>query len=383
MSRESEQEVDYTVTELLSGEILSPEKQEIVDKWLEKEENRKKFYRMQCLRAAIYALETGKKVNGEKKWKELAASIKPHSRWQRFLPYAALMILLIGTGLLLHTQHKKPEVYAERLAGETIVPGHKQALLTLSDGRQIILSDSLSPLKEQNGSMIRNTGSQLVYDLRDTCASLVYNTIQVPRGGEYKLTLSDGSTIWINSESEVTYPVTFGHQEREIRLKGEAFFDIQKSGERPFIVRTTQFNIRVTGTQFNIRTYPDEIASATLARGGIQVEKNNLITRLVPGQQASLINGQIEVKEVDLEEAMAWRNEVFCFRQRPLGSLLNEIARWYDLDLFYQNPEARNYHFTAWFRRSTSIHELINILEKTGNIKFELKGKTLTVRTNY
>lgn len=365
---------------LLTKEEITTEEQNIFKEWIRKVNNQKKFRELQNIRSAIYAIGVSKQVNSERGWEICRRQLKFQRRNLRFLPYAAA-VLVVGLGISLGILNKRPQVAPPVLpVSQQVVPGQKQAVLTLSTGQQVILSDSLSPMTEKNGTTIQNTGSQLVYNQSDTSDILVYNTVTVPRGGEYKLTLSDGSVVWVNSESEITYPVTFSANTREITLKGEAFFEIKKDNNRPFIVRTHQFDIRVTGTQFNVRSYPEDIASATLAQGSIQLEESNHITPLEPGQQASLINGRIQVRDIDLEEAIAWRYEAFCFKHRPLESLLNEIARWYDIEIFYQNNEVRNYHFTAWFRRSTSIHELMGILEKTEQIKLELKGKTLTVR---
>lgn len=361
-------------------EKLSPDEEAMFGAWMQEEGNRKKYYELSRIRSAIYAHRMSEKLNSEEEWDKLSQRLRPHRRSLRFLPYAAA-VLVVGLGISFGILNNRPQAVSPvQPMSQQVVPGQKQAVLTLSTGQQVILSDSLSPMTEKNGTTIQNTGSQLVYNQSDTSDILVYNTVTVPRGGEYKLTLSDGSVVWVNSESEITYPVTFSANTREITLKGEAFFEIKKDSNRPFIVRTSQFDIRVTGTQFNVRSYPEDIASATLAQGSIQLEESNHITPLEPGQQASLINGRIQVREIDLEEAIAWRYEAFCFKQRPLESILNEIARWYDIEIFYQNNEVRNYHFTAWFRRSTPIQELMGILEKTEQIKLELKGKTLTVR---
>lgn len=377
-----EQEIEDIIIGLLCGEKLSPERQLLFDEWMEDENHREQYYKLKRLRASIYACKISEQINLAKNRMEMNQKLKPRRKLRRFLPYAAAVIMALGVGIPVMILKNQKQTPTSVVATASLpVPGQNKVVLTLSTGQHVILSDSLPPMTEQNGTTIRNSKNELVYQPNDTVHQLVYNIITVPRGGEYKLTLSDGSTVWINSESELTYPVSFGNQNRQIRLKGEAFFDIRKDSSRPFIVHTGQFDIQVTGTRFNIRTYPEDFASATLIEGGILLEKDNTQTHLTPGQQASLVNEQILVKEVDTEEAVAWLNDAFCFKQRPLESLLNEIARWYDLEICYQQEEARAYHFSAWFRRSTPIHELIQILEKTGDIKLELKGRTLTVKS--
>lgn len=376
-------EIEDIIDKSLSERPLSEEEKKHFDHWMLDSKHREDFSEWQRIRSAIYAIGMSKQIHSEKSWEQFNKRIRKHKRDLRFLPYTAAAVVVLSLGLLFWLSTNQHKVQPNFIpVSQQIVPGQGQTILTLSTGRQIILSNSLVPMTEKNGTIIHNTGSELTYTTTDTATTPVYNTITVPRGGEYKLSLSDGSTVWVNSESEITYPVSFGRDKRRITLKGEAFFEIRTDSCRPFIVQTEQFAVRVTGTQFNVRTYPQEVASATLTQGNIQLEETNRITRLLPGQQASLIEGQVQVKEVDVEEAIAWRYEAFCFKQRRLESLLNEIARWYDLEILYHDPIVRDYHFTAWFRRSTPINELIEILEKTQQIKLELKGKILIVKTN-
>lgn len=377
-------EIENILKKLLSNkEEISLEEQDLFDIWMQDANHQQEFYELKRIESGIYAVGMGKKINCEEGWKRVCGQLKTSTKIFRLLPYAAA-ILIMGLGITLWFLMEYPQMPSTTITiGQEISQSLPKVMLTLSTGQQIALSDSLSPMIETNGTSIKKIGNQLVYNTTDTASVLVYNTITVPRGGEYKLALSDGSIIWLNSESELTYPVNFGRDKREITLTGEAFFEVQKDTTRPFIVRTNQFAIRVTGTRFNVRNYARETASATLAEGSIQLEENNRVTPLRPGQQASWVEGEVQVKEIDIEEAIAWRYGAFCFKQRRLESLLDEIARWYDLEIRYQDTATRDYHFTAWFRRNTPLQELIGILEKTQQIKLELKGKTLIVKTNH
>lgn len=366
------------------GFPLSKEEQAFLDTWLESPINRKRFREEGRIHSAVFAIGMSRRIDCDKGWDRLLRRISRRKRIYRFLSYAAAAVLTVGVGMLLYLSHRQiPAQHDIPTVASRMVSDRNRGVLTLSTGERVTLSGDLPAMTEQNGTTIQNTGQQLVYTSADTEAPLAYNTIAIPRGGEYRLVLSDGSSVWINSASEITYPVSFSGDKREIRLKGEAFFDIRKDDTRPFIVRTEQFDIRVTGTCFNVRNYPREIPSATLVQGHILMEKNGETAGLHPGQQASLVGGKIRIEDVDIEEIIAWRHEAFCFRQRPLESLLEEIARWYDIDIVYQDDEARNCHYTAWFRRSTPLEELVGILEKTRQVKLELKGKTLIVKTNH
>ena len=358
---------------------LTSEEQRIFDEWMKESGNRQKLYEWQRLESAIYALGTSQKANSEEGWKKINKRISRHRL--RLLPYAAAAIVVLCLGIAIHlftsTVPTNPLLSSVNKQEKT---AQKQVTLTLSTGQQIALSDSLSTMREANSTHIQKIGNQLVYNTTDTTSQPVYNTITIPRGGEYKLVLADHTIVWLNSESQLTYPVAFNGDTRELRLIGEAFFEVTKDVHKPFIVHTSQFDIRVTGTQFNVRTDPEERESATLAEGSIQLERNHRVYQLEPGQQAYLQDQEIKVKEVDLQDAIAWRYDAFSFKEEPLGNIMNELSRWYDVPIFYLNPEVKKLHFTAWFRRNSSLEEVIGILRKTQKINVELKGKTVTVR---
>ena len=290
------------------------------------------------------------------------------------------MILPLSLGVFLLIRENKQEkvVYAE----VPVQPGKKQAVLTLSSGLQVMLADTIVHVNEK-GMVISNfPDKELVYKImNDTMKTeTIYNTVTVPRGGEYKLVLADGTTVWLNSDSHIRYPVTFSSNTRQVELEGEAYFEVAKDVEKPFIVRMNEYNVRVTGTQFNVRNYSNESLATTLVEGGVQIERKGKVDRLRPGQQAVLENNEIRIRVVNVEEQVAWRHGAFGFTQCRLENIMEELARWYDVDVFYMNQQVKDYHFSAWFKRSSSINEVINILEKTKKISLDLKGRILTVK---
>ena len=290
------------------------------------------------------------------------------------------MILPLSLGVFLLIRENKQEkvVYAE----VPVQPGRKQAVLTLSSGQQVMLADTIVHVNEK-GMVISNfPDKELVYKImNDTMKTeTIYNTVTVPRGGEYKLVLADGTIVWLNSDSHIRYPVTFSGNTRQVELEGEAYFEVAKDVEKPFIVRMNEYNVRVTGTQFNVRNYLNESLATTLVEGGVQIERKGKVDRLRPGQQAVLENNEIRIRVVNVEEQVAWRHGAFGFTQCRLENIMEELARWYDVDVFYMNQQVKDYHFSAWFKRSSSINEVINILEKTKKISLDLKGRILTVK---
>lgn len=356
---------------------LTEKERQFLEGWLAEPGNRKRYQEWKRLEAAVYANGKSKEVDVYAAWERLRKDIARKRYILRTLPWAAAIALLIGCGALFLLQRgQQPTAPVAQQIQED--PTGK-IVLTLSDGRQVALSDSLGSLQEQNGTTIENGNQSLVYNPTDSTIAMVYNTIRIPRGAEYKLVLADGSQVWLNAESTITYPVAFQGETREVRLQGEAYFEIAKNKNQPFIVHTTQFDVQVTGTQFNVRAYPGEMESATLAEGGIQLEKGGKTYTLKPGQQAYLEEEEVQVRKVNLESAIAWRYNAFSFEETPLEEIMNELARWYNIHVFYLNPKVKELHFTAWFRRNCTLQEVIDILEKTGKINIELKGKTITV----
>lgn len=356
---------------------LTEKERQFLEGWLAEPGNRKRYQEWKRLEAAVYANGKSKEVDVYAAWERFRKDIARKRYILRTLPWAAAIALLIGCGALFLLQKgQQPTAPVAQQIQEDLTG---KIVLTLSDGRQVALSDSLGSLQEQNGTTIENGNQSLVYNPTDSTIAMVYNTIRIPRGAEYKLVLADGSQVWLNAESTITYPVAFQGETREVRLQGEAYFEIAKNKNQPFIVHTTQFDVQVTGTQFNVRAYPGEMESATLAEGGIQLEKGGKTYTLKPGQQAYLEEEEVQVRKVNLESAIAWRYNAFSFEETPLEEIMNELARWYNIHVFYLNPKVKELHFTAWFRRNCTLQEVIDILEKTGRINIELKGKTITV----
>lgn len=375
--------IDDIILAKLSGEVLTEEEEKLFQEWYATEGNRKQFYKLQCLQAGIRVNRQSKPIPTEAAWKALHHRIRPRLILKRAVRYAAAVILLSGLGISAYLVNIQRPAKSLLTQNENVLPGKKQAILTLANGEKIQLSDTLSRiLSQEKGVTINNNSHTLAYNLSGEADRSAYHTVTIPRGGEYVLVLADETKIWLNSESRITYPVAFAGKTRQITLEGEAYFEIAKDTTKPFIVHTDAFDIRVTGTQFNVRTYPGEPYSTTLTEGKVQLERAGTIDQLKPGQQAILRDNRIEIRNVDTEEAIAWRYETFSFKQRSLESILNELSRWYDINIFYQNPEVKTYHFTAWFKRSSSIEEVIGILEKTNKIKMQLQGKTITVKTN-
>ena len=371
--------IEEIIIKRLSEEHLSEEESAFFDKWYQNSSNREYYNDLLKIRSGIIASQVKERIDKRKAWNQVRPARKI-SLIRTLLKFAAIMILPLSLGVFLLIRENKQEkvVYAE----VPVQPGKKQAVLTLSSGQQVMLADTIVHVNEK-GMVISNfPDKELVYKImNDTMKTeTIYNTVTVPRGGEDKLVLADGTIVWLNSDSHIRYPVTFSGNTRQVELEGEAYFEVAKDVEKPFIVRMNEYNVRVTGTQFNVRNYSNESLATTLVEGGVQIERKGKVDRLRPGQQAVLENNEIRIRVVNVEEQVAWRHGAFGFTQCRLENIMEEIARWYDVDVFYMNQQVKDYHFSAWFKRSSSINEVINILEKTKKISLDLKGRILTVK---
>lgn len=362
----------------LTGEALSLEEKQRFEAWLEESCNKRKFVELQRITRAIWAVNSTKGIDEKYEWQKIISEIQGKRGVSRVWKYAvaASVALVCGIGIWFVLQRESLPV-----TENCIRPGGMMATLTLSDGRQYILNNRIEGrLSEDNGVIIQQTKtSQLTYQVKDSTIIDKYNTLEVPRGGEYILTLSDGSTIWLNSESRLTYPTVFTGETREVTLKGEAYFDIEKDSIHPFIVRSDRMDVRVLGTQFNMRVYPDEEQHTTLVSGAVELKSGNQKIRLRPGEQGKLSNNQLEIHHVQVGSFIAWKNGEFDFKGCRLENIFNELARWYDLEPCFQDQNARDYVFTAWFKRNSSIEDVISILEKTKDIKIKLSGRTMII----
>lgn len=323
---------------------------------------------------------------------ELLSSIARQKRRQirlrTWYTAAAVLLLILSSGLYFNNLKKSTTLIAKTESPRfknDVLPGDNRAILTLDDGSQINLDDAQNGvLASENNTDIRKTGSgQLEYSAGNKLIeSVKYNTLSTPMGGQYQLSLPDGSRVWLNSGSSIRFPTAFIGKERIIELKGEAFFDIRKNSKMPFIVRTNNsMDIRVLGTQFNVMAYDDEKSiNTTLVEGSVQILKESGTAFLEPGQAAILNKGtgKIKVAAADIEEAVAWKNGYFIFSNENIESIMRKVSRWYNVEVNYQG-NLSNKDFVGTISRDKNISEILKMLELTGAIHFKVDGRRVTV----
>lgn len=312
--------------------------------------------------------------------------------WKK-IAVAASVILAIGIGTYFtffntfrQAQGDKQPITSNEI--KDLPPGRDAAMLTLADGRKILLDSTTGTITDANGIQIINAKGLLSYQ-GDASASLsmTYNTITTARGNQYQLQLEDGTKVWLNSASSLRYPVAFMGNDRQVELTGEGYFEVAHNPAKPFKVKTDNQIVEVLGTHFNINSYSDEDAvRTTLLEGSVKVAFPNPSAGgaleevfLKPGQQAVLIGGTLrQAQGVDLEKIMAWKNGWFEFDQLDLGAIMRQVSRWYDVDIEFEGKLTTE-KFGGRISKNLPLSAVIEMMKANG-VDCKLNGKTLSVK---
>jgi len=279
-----------------------------------------------------------------------------------------------------------------------IKPGGNKAILTLADGTKITLDEASAGTltKQGNTTIIKLDDGRLAYNPQSisklSSKAVLYNTLTTPRGGQYCVTLPDGTVVWLNASTSLKFPIAFNGNERRVEIHGEAYFEVAKNETMPFIVKAGNEEIKVLGTHFNVSAYADDkLIKTTLLEGSVEIslrnktqnESDNTKITLKPGQQSQLdIDNNLNVVDANLKEAIAWKNGYFFFRDENIESIMAKIARWYDVKVIYE-ANTENLNFTGNISRAENISEVLCILEKTdAAIHFKIENKTVTILSN-
>lgn len=306
--------------------------------------------------------------------------------WKKYsVAAAALVILLSGVWhfLKIKNQEAIKNIPVARFKNE-IFPITGTAVLTLSDGSSILLDSAKNGelVKQGSVSIIKTDSGQLHYKAGGNITGETgYNTLTIPRGGQYHLILPDGSKVWLNAASSLRYPVAFTEKDRTVELSGEAYFEITKNKEKPFLVKESGSVIRVLGTHFNSNAYPDEpVSRTTVLEGSVSVKSGKDSVVLKPDEEAEQNkSGQMSVLQINPEQSIAWKDKLFWFRHASFEQIMRQFSRWYDIDVKYEGKP--NQTFTGILPCNLPLTNLLHVLEKGGNVQFTIDGKKLTVKS--
>lgn len=325
--------------------------------------------------------------------KQIQHSITSQSKFRflniKLIAVAASILIVFSIGLFYFTATKNEGV-KNSLEVNDIRPGKNKATLIFASGQTVELSDTKSGLVVSSTELTYNDGSALI-STNNSSQNNLNNTktgqliASTPRGGTYQLTLPDGTKVWLNAASSLNFPSKFIGKQRIVTLNGEAYFEVAKDKVHPFIVQSKNQQVQVLGTHFNINSYEDEASvKTTLMEGSVRIIskelKNNSEQRILkPGQQSSFTNNTITIAEVNIDQALAWKNGEFMFNDESIASIMRKISRWYNVDIVFDGIDP-NEKFWGSISRFADISKVLENIQLTGGIHFEIKGRKIYVQ---
>lgn len=302
-----------------------------------------------------------------------------------FLKIAIAAILILVSGLAIYVFNVSPanKDIATLKQTEDVLPGGNKALLVLSDGKQINLGQPAADSIAEAPVIKKTTKGQFVFFAAKNSKLKGYNTVRTPRGGQYQVVLPDGSKIWLNAASSITYPAAFTADERRVTLRGEAYFEIttvfRDNKKVPFVVESGSQKIEVLGTKFNVNAYDDETGiKTTLIEGKVRVITENETIILKPSQEFALGSDRTTTRKVDVEPAIDWKNGDFIFVDENIQSIMRKIARWYNVDVVYDS-EVPEETLSGQISRSRNLSEVLRMLELSGETKFRIENGSVHI----
>lgn len=364
---------------------------ELADKWLRGSLTPEEKLQLQ----SWYDLDTAEPLNwtgkeksydqlSQKLWHNIQKNKKVTSlKWRWRIPAAA--VVLITVGLVFY--YLNFFQYANGPASiNNIVPGANKAILILGNGQKVDLTNITNGQTIENASGIKITkkaDGKLVYEVpssASTTAKTEYNTIEAPAGGQWQVSLPDGSLVLLNASSSITFPTRFTGKDRSVQMKGEAYFEVAHNKAKPFIVESRGQQVEVLGTHFNINSYTDEpFTKTTLLEGAVRITDGNRSVFLKPGEQAQASQTVVKVvNNVDIEDVVAWKNGYFKFNE-SLESIMAKVARWYNVEVEYQIKPDPELTFTGKISRTRKISDILDLLSYNGDVHFKIEGRRIIV----
>jgi len=304
-------------------------------------------------------------------------------RYLRRWSWAAASIILLLTAGIYYWQHQplKQQRAAIVKPADEVAQGANTAILTLADGSKITLDSTANQVIRQGATAIRQQGDSLHYEAKEKGPLIAYNTLATPRGSQFQVTLSDGTKVWLNAASSLQFPVAFSGGERIVKLTGEAYFEVAGNPQQPFKVVTGGMEVQVLGTRFNLSAYEDEsTVKTTLLQGAVKLVSPASQVVLQPGEQGLLPSplAAFRVRTVNPEDAVAWKNGFFAFDNAGIREVMQQIARWYDVEVVFEDNNIKR-NFGGTVSRYKDVTAVLKRLEMTGVIHFKMEGRKIIV----
>lgn len=372
----------------LLGDITEEERQELEDWCEEAPRNRKLFeqiYQEDLFSKERYVYE---KIHDTKAFSVFEKRVRKVSsrsigNWWKYAAVLLFPILVVGSWKLMH-ETEQVSIVASSVA--PIQPGCSQAVLVLDDGRKVFLKEEEEGvISEDKEITVTGEKDRLVYTSSEgkNVDEIRFNELEVPRGGEYKVRLADGTLVYLNSATRMKYPVKFDEKERKVYLSGEAYFEVAKDPERPFFVEMEGVEVRVYGTSFNVNTHQEGNIQTVLVKGsiGVKVLSSGMESMIRPGQMAEFKQGntKVDVKDVNVAVYTDWKDGIFRFENQRLEDILTVLSNWYDVDVFYQTASVKELHFSGYMERYKDVSVILEAITLSTGVTFSIQGKTIVV----
>lgn len=374
--------IDFLLMRYVLGEMNDDEKV-LVREWIAADEKHAEYYK--DFQMFHLKMEWGMRANAVVHDSLVRRRVKARQRRLRVLYWsAACLIVLFSVGGILWMLPEDEPVYVT----EKIEPGKSKAVLYMASGDVVNVDGQTGVMKEKDGTRIEIDGKEgIAYRVTggQQQEETLSNRIVIPRGGEFKLILADGTAVWLNSDSELSYPTAFAGQKREVFLRGEAYFDVKPDSLHPFIVHVDEVRIQVLGTQFNINTYAEGSIKTVLVEGSVDLRNRaGEHVVLTPNRMADYrtVEGRFELTDVDVQPHVAWREGNFIFQSESLESIMNKLSVWYDLNVFYANEGLRDIRLSGNLERFSDVGKLFSKFEQISEARFKIQGKNVIISSN-
>lgn len=382
----------YYISQLISKLIvdeLSEEENKKLHDWLEEsEENVLLFQKIKEGKARFQRDKFVNSLDVKSAWNKVNKEIVPQKKIIKLkewgLRIAAVLIIGILVSTLFYVSTKDFD-HSIELAEVKIQPGSSKAVLQMHNGEIMQLENvSSDSITEKDGTLISNQNGKLAYtSKKEESLQTIYNKVVVPIGGEYQLTLADGTKVWLNSDSEIRYPVQFNQEKRKVWIAGEVYFDVAHDKSKPFVVDVKDVEVEVLGTEFNVEAYANmNSVVTTLVDGSVKLRKETESIIIKPNQQASISTNKekFTVNTVDAKNYSLWKDGIFYFEEASLNTIMAKLERWYGVKVFFMNQTISEKRFSIEVKRYEEIENVLNILSRTDKVHFDIDENIIVVR---
>ncbi|WP_320018591.1 FecR domain-containing protein [Labilibaculum manganireducens] len=382
--RKSNNNISNLIVRYLKGKLDENQKKEL-NLWLEVPRNKQLFDEITTKERILNKSTSYDVFNSEKAWKQIDQKISVKINYRRILAYAAVIVLPLAIGFFILNQ--VPKYNKEMAQFYEIKPGEFNAKLYFANGEVVDLKkDTSSRFRSADNLVVEKDSEKLKInsDLMEGGKRNKLNRIVTPIGGEYEVELPDGTVVKLNADSYLEFPSKFSGKERRVVAKGELYFDVAKNKDWPFIVESEGMELKVLGTEFNVRAYSDEKEIiSTLVEGSVEVSNSSgELIRLTPDRQVVLNKSDQSMLEckANIESVTAWKNGKFIFDNRRIEDIMYDLARWYDVKVFFANSKVKDKRFSVDVPRYGEIESILTLLKGTGETSFTINKNVITVK---